>query len=61
MTEKEFDLMADAIEDIGLARSNPDFNDMLKKHGLSNAEDEELVKFMKDATDQFERPETAID
>jgi len=60
MTEKEFDLMADAIEDIGLARTNPDFNDMLKKHGLSNAQDEELVKFMKEATDQFERPETSF-
>jgi len=57
LTEPEFDLMADAIVDLRTARLNPDFNDMLKKHGLTNAEDDELVKFMKEATDQFETPE----
>lgn len=52
ITNQEFDMMVDGIEDIGLARTNPDFNEMLTKYGLTNAQDDELVRFLKDVTDE---------
>lgn len=52
ITNQEFDMMVDGIEDISLARTNPDFNEMLTKYGLTNAQDDELVRFLKDVTDE---------
>lgn len=52
ITNQEFNIMVDAIDDISLARTNPDFNDMLAKYGLNKAQDEELVRFLKDVTDE---------
>jgi DNA-binding transcriptional regulator GbsR (MarR family) len=57
MTEAEFNIVVNAIPDIQNARRSPDFNAILKKHGLDKADDAELERFLKDATDQFERPE----
>ena len=56
MTETEFDMVAEAIDDIRMARTNPDFNKFLSKYGLSKAEDAELERFLKEATDKFEDP-----
>lgn len=54
ITNQEFDMIAEAIDDIGLARANPDFNEMLTKYGLSKADDETLVRFLKETTDEAE-------
>ena len=55
LTAQELDLAIDGIEDIRTARLNPDFNEMLTRHGLVNAEDTELVRFLKEATDEGQR------
>ncbi len=56
LTEQEFDILVDGLDDIALARTQPDFNDLLKKYGLQNAENDELVRFIREATDEFEMP-----
>lgn len=56
LTEREFDMMVDALDDVALARTQPDFNEMLAKYGLQNATNDELVKFIRQATDEFETP-----
>ena len=50
-TEQDFYLAVDGIEDVAQARLNPDFNTMLKRLGLDKAENEELIRFLKEATD----------
>ena len=56
LTESEFDMLVSGLDDIALARTQPDFNAVLTKYGLQNAEDDELVKFIRQATDEFEMP-----
>lgn len=51
LSEQDFYLAIDGIEDIQQARLNPEFNAMLDKHGLTNAGDDELVRFLKEVTD----------
>jgi hypothetical protein len=56
LTESEFDMLVSGLDDIALARTQPDFNAVLTKYGLQNAKDDELVKFIRQATDEFEMP-----
>lgn len=56
LSEREFDMMVEALDDVALARTQPDFNELLTKYGLQNAQDDELVKFIRQATDEFETP-----
>ena len=56
LTNKEFDLMADAIGDVQNARLNPEFNEMLDKYGLTRATDDELDAFMKETTSEADIP-----
>lgn len=56
LSEREFDMFVEALDDLPLARTQPDFNELLSKYGLQNATDDELVKFIRQATDEFEAP-----
>jgi len=58
LTETEFDLMAEGIGNLRDSKLNPDFNAVLTKYGLSKADDDILVRFMREATDEFESPST---
>lgn len=61
LTESEFDLITQNIDDVALGRiSDPDFIELLKKYGLSKADNAELERFLKEATDEFERPGATV-
>ena len=60
MTEAEFDTVVKYIDNIQDGKMDPEFNAFLDKNGLSKAEPDELNRFLKEATDQFERPETSF-
>lgn len=55
ITNKDFNMMTNGIGDIRTERLDPDFNAMLKKHGLDKASNDTVVKFMKEVTDIAER------
>jgi len=55
MDDNVFDGFSVAIDDIQAARRNPAFNRVLDDMKLSKASDEELVKFLKEATDEYEK------
>lgn len=51
--EEDFNRLVDVIEDVTLAKTDPDTKRMLSDMGLSRATDDELVRFAKDATDEY--------
>lgn len=55
MDDNVFDALSVAIEDLPAARLNPDFNRFLTDMKLVKASDDELLKFLKEATDEYER------
>jgi hypothetical protein len=57
LTEKEFDVVVRHLDNVKDGKLDPEFNALLDKYGLNKAENAELEKFLKEATDQFERPE----
>lgn len=55
MDDNVFDAFAYAIEDLKTAKTYPEFNRLLQDMKLNRASDEELVEFLKEATDEYEK------
>lgn len=52
---EDFNRLIDVIEDPELAKTNPDTMRMINDMGLGNATNDELVRFIKDVTDEAEK------
>ncbi len=51
--EEDFNRLVDVIDDVALAKTDPDTKRMLSDMGLSRATDDEIVRFAKDTTDEY--------